>query len=451
MAENFTKYLVDYFKNKLSSGKDIKCKNCKKNKKFISQVNDNGNIELIYTCGETDKGKCGVQYGLILPQYINYDTELDTLLKSIYTPTNYGSMERNDIKIDIDYEKNQIENKKNFDELKKLFDNYNKIENKEKLTTQFTKEKNDKLKHMNKLYKEIKEETDEAIKKEKIKSYLELKKEIDDINKYLREIKQSIHIVLKVSDGEVVDSITIKKPVVKEKVKEKEKVVYENNEVEIELYELTDIDKFSKRKDVFDIGKEDECKESVSWEELKHMRNKTDYSNKLKEISTNPEYITFNQIYFTAADVMQFQKYGYLKTRILSYPSYTKSKYHIYNRYNVDTTYKTFQYIFHNLKKGVEELLRHISDLTKVVHGFMKYQMKMNQAVSTHTHLSPFYGIPTAPSEQCMQSGFQCNLELTTKTETSVLTLLTNLVGYDANYLKPTGPRFICSQYNNTN
>ena len=50
-----------------------------------------------------------------------------------------------------------------------------------------------------------------------------------------------------------------------------------------------------------------------------------------------------------------------------------------------------------------------------------------------------------------MQSGFQCNLELTTKTETSVLTLLTNLVGYDANYLKPTGPRFICSQYNNTN
>tara|TARA_R100000664_G_C2759216_1_gene148757 strand:- start:3892 stop:5238 length:1347 start_codon:yes stop_codon:yes gene_type:complete len=105
----------------------------------------------------------------------------------------------------------------------------------------------------------------------------------------------------------------------------------------------------------------------------------------------------------------------------------------------------------HNLKKGVEELLRHISDLTKVVHGFMKYQMKMNQAVSTHTHLSPFYGIPTAPSEQCMQSGFQCNLELTTKTETSVLTLLTNLVGYDANYLKPTGPRFICSQYNNTN
>ena len=31
MAENFTKYLLDYFKNKLkaSSGKDSKCKNCK--------------------------------------------------------------------------------------------------------------------------------------------------------------------------------------------------------------------------------------------------------------------------------------------------------------------------------------------------------------------------------------------------------------------------------------
>ena len=230
MAENFTKHLVDYFKNKLktSSGKDIKCKNCKKNKKFISQVNDKGSIELIYTCGETDKGKCGVQYGLILPQYINYDTELDTLLKSIYTPTNYGSMERNDIKIDIEYEKNQIKNKKNFDELKKLFDKFNGIEDKEKSTTQLIKEKNGKLKHMNKLYKEIKDETDDSVKKQKIKSYLDLKKEIDDINKYLREIKQSIHIVLKVSDGEVVDSITIKKPVVKEKVIEKKQVVYEN-------------------------------------------------------------------------------------------------------------------------------------------------------------------------------------------------------------------------------
>ena len=48
------------------------------------------------------------------------------------------------------------------------------------------------------------------------------------------------------------------------------------------------------------------------------------------------------------------KKYGYLKTRILSYPSYTKSKYHIYNHYNVDTTYKTFQYIFHNLKKVLD-------------------------------------------------------------------------------------------------
>lgn len=352
MSKEFSKYLIDYFKNKLSSSKDTKCKNCKTNKKFISQVNDTGGIELIYSCGKNDKSKCGVQYGLVLPEYIDYDKDLDNLLKSMYTPTNYGSMERNNIKIDIDYEKIQIENKNNYDKLKELFDKSNGIDNREKLTTEWTHKKNEKLKNMNKLYKEIKVETNKDVKKQKMKSYLDLKIEIDELNKNLREIKQSIHIILKVSDGKVVDSISIKEPV-KEKVKEKEKVVYENKEVEIELYELTDIDKFKKRTDVFDIGKEDECKESISWEELKNIKNKKEYYKKLYEISTNPMYPTYNQIYFTAADVMQFQKYGYLKTRILSYPNYSKSKYDIYNRYNVDTTYKTFQYIFHYLKKGV--------------------------------------------------------------------------------------------------
>ena len=54
-------------------------------------------------------------------------------------------MERNDIKIDIDYEKIEIKNKENYDKLKKIFDTFNSIENKEKLTTEFTKEKNDKF------------------------------------------------------------------------------------------------------------------------------------------------------------------------------------------------------------------------------------------------------------------------------------------------------------------
>ena len=111
MSKEFSKYLLDYFKNTLSSSKDTKCKNCKTNKKFISQVNDTGSIELIYTCGKNDKSKCGVQYGLVLPEYIDYDKDLDNLLKSMYTPTNYGSMERNNISIEFEYETIQTENK----------------------------------------------------------------------------------------------------------------------------------------------------------------------------------------------------------------------------------------------------------------------------------------------------------------------------------------------------
>ena len=69
-------------KNKLNIS-DVKC-----NKKFITQINDD-NMELIYICGDE-------QYGLILPRYINYDKEIDKLLKSMFTVTNYGSMERDD-------------------------------------------------------------------------------------------------------------------------------------------------------------------------------------------------------------------------------------------------------------------------------------------------------------------------------------------------------------------
>ena len=72
MSDDFLKYFANYFKNKLNIS-DIKCN--KSNKKFITQINDD-NMELIYICGDE-------QYGLILPRYINYDKEIDKLLKSI--------------------------------------------------------------------------------------------------------------------------------------------------------------------------------------------------------------------------------------------------------------------------------------------------------------------------------------------------------------------------------
>ena len=376
MSDDFLKYFANYFKNKLNIS-DVKC-----NKKFITQINDD-NMELIYICGDE-------QYGLILPRYINYDKEIDKLLKSMFTVTNYGSMERNNISIEFAYEDIQTENIKNYHKLKELFEKDNRIEENERLVAEYTTKKIENLKTMNRLFKQIEKETEDEVKKQKI--------ETNELNINLKQIHKSINLVIKVSDGKKVDSITLKKPIIKEKIKEKNKVIYDNKEIEIELYDLTNIDKFSKRKDVFDIGNEDECVKSITWTDLKDIKDKKKYTKKLKEISTNPRYATFNQIYFTAGDTRQFQKYGYLKTRLLTYPQYSKSKYDIFNGYNIDTTYDTFQYIFHYLKKGVyvsiknNELLTYLSfnkfNYTNNWAGIVK-QFKLFNELNKYTSVPP--------------------------------------------------------------
>ena len=72
----------------------------------------------------------------------------------------------------------------------------------------------------------------------------------------------------------------------------------------------------------------------------------------MKKISTNPRYETFNQIYFHAGNKQQFEKFGLLKSRLLKYPK-EQSGGGIFNGYNIDTTYNTFNYIFTKLKKGI--------------------------------------------------------------------------------------------------
>ena len=46
----------------------------------------------------------------------------------MFTVTNYGSMERNNISIEFEYETIQTENKQNYDKLKELFEKDNKTE-----------------------------------------------------------------------------------------------------------------------------------------------------------------------------------------------------------------------------------------------------------------------------------------------------------------------------------
>jgi len=112
------------------------------------------------------------------------------------------------------------------------------------------------------------------------------------------------------------------------------------------------------RQDKFTKGEEHDCIKSISWKSLDKINKRGDYINKLNEIKTNPKYESFIQLYFHAGDIIQFQKYGLLNSRLLSYPRKSKiatSKNHMrsYNGYNLDTTYHTFLYLFKKVKKGI--------------------------------------------------------------------------------------------------
>lgn len=124
------------------------------------------------------------------------------------------------------------------------------------------------------------------------------------------------------------------------------------------LSKITNIDKFQKTVDMYSSDNVDECESNISWKQLDSIRSKQAYEDYLRQIQTNPKYIQFNQTYFHAGDEVQFERYGFLQTRMLTYPKTPQSDSSIYSGYNSDTTYHTFEYLFDKLKKGVYVAIR---------------------------------------------------------------------------------------------
>tara|TARA_B100000287_G_scaffold86833_1_gene79440 strand:- start:49743 stop:51197 length:1455 start_codon:yes stop_codon:yes gene_type:complete len=104
-----------------------------------------------------------------------------------------------------------------------------------------------------------------------------------------------------------------------------------------------------------------------------------------------------------------------------------------------------------NLIKLLDTIIGQIESLANITHASVKYQMKMNQAVMSHTHLSPFFALPTTVSGQAEAGGIQCGIETMTKTELSTIKQSTNLQGIRANYLTESGDNYINSTLNKVN
>ena len=361
--------LEDFYNDMLISmnGTDDKCNDCTTTRKFVFQKVDD-KISLIYDCGETSgnesNSNCGPKYEIILPTKVNYISQYESLYKALNNNIDYDVLKKY-IKFNNDYEKNYDINLNTFDKLKVLFKNINDIEDKNQICNKIKDDISIFKKDNTVLLQEIENIADDT-KNEKIKDYIRNNRQIQKLNKNLNDILNNIKTIfviekplIKLSDIDIIDTPEVSPEVSTEVSPEVSTEVDTPSKSEDKyLNNITDIEKFTDYKD-FNFSKTSvkECEQSVSWERLDKAKNPKEYLKIFKQIQTNPKFPSFNQIYFHAGDSLQYQKFGYLKTRLLSYPKdYEVSDnktYDVYQDYNIDTTYQTFQYLFQKLKKGI--------------------------------------------------------------------------------------------------
>ena len=94
-----------------------------------------------------------------------------------------------------------------------------------------------------------------------------------------------------------------------------------------------------------------------------------------------------------------------------------------------------------NLRELLEKLIENVKNLATYVHASSDYQMKLNQEIAKHTHISPFNARPTEQSRTLRAAGQISDMEKITKTDLSVMKILSNSVGTLVNYLSPTGKK----------
>lgn len=103
-----------------------------------------------------------------------------------------------------------------------------------------------------------------------------------------------------------------------------------------------------------------------------------------------------------------------------------------------------------NLKQALEEMVERIDNLSGLLDHIILYQVRMQKALITHTHYSPFHGLPTSPSPQLMQEMPTVTMNHTRATANIALFKI-NLAALKMNYLNMTGKKYINSMYNTTN
>jgi len=104
-----------------------------------------------------------------------------------------------------------------------------------------------------------------------------------------------------------------------------------------------------------------------------------------------------------------------------------------------------------NLQKALEQLTDLVDSLSGIVDSLTMTLFEFNKVVSTHFHISPFFSIPTTPSETLIPAGQKHALDMLTKVKRSILNFKINLGSYKITYLNQIGDRYINSRKNKVN
>lgn len=104
-----------------------------------------------------------------------------------------------------------------------------------------------------------------------------------------------------------------------------------------------------------------------------------------------------------------------------------------------------------NLVECLNRLTNHLSSTVGIIDAFVQYQMRFNDVLLSHTHISPFYGLDTTQSKEVILNGRNEMLNITTNVMTSLTNMKINLTNFKSTYLEPSGNKFINSKFNKVN
>ena len=104
-----------------------------------------------------------------------------------------------------------------------------------------------------------------------------------------------------------------------------------------------------------------------------------------------------------------------------------------------------------NALEAIDRLTHHVDKLSGIVDAFLHIQMEYNKHIASHYHISPFFAVPTLPSEILIPEGAKCLINQLTKVKRGLLDFKINLASYRVTYLTIYGKNYICSRHNNVN